>query len=82
MSSPQDDAPSFESALEQLEAIVRQLESGTMGLDEMVASFEKGQKLISLCTEKLNEVEKKIDVLVKVAGGGLAVKPLDAEPEP
>ncbi|MGI6497100.1 MAG: exodeoxyribonuclease VII small subunit [Kiritimatiellia bacterium] len=72
--------PSFETALEQLETLVRQLESGTMGLDEMVASFERGQKLVSLCTAKLDEVEKKIEVLVKSASGELSTKPLDAGP--
>ena len=60
---------SFEAALEQLEQIVRQLESGTTGLDEMVGAFEKGQKLIKLCNGKLNEVEKRIELLVKTPDG-------------
>lgn len=67
---------SFESALEQLEAIVRQLEAGTMGLDEMVAAFEKGQKLIALCNGRLNEVEKRIELLVKTQAGGVETRPL------
>ncbi len=60
---------SFESALAQLEEIVRKLEGGTMGLDEMVGAFEKGQELIRLCNGKLNEVEKRIELLVKTPDG-------------
>ena len=60
---------SFEAALAQLEDIVRQLEGGTMGLDEMVGAFEKGQELIRLCNGKLNEVEKRIELLVKTPEG-------------
>lgn len=60
---------SFEAALAQLEEIVRSLEGGTMGLDEMVGAFEKGQGLIRFCNGKLDEVEKRIELLVKTPDG-------------
>ncbi|OGF44234.1 MAG: exodeoxyribonuclease VII small subunit [Candidatus Firestonebacteria bacterium RIFOXYC2_FULL_39_67] len=59
----------FESALEKLEEIVDKLESGDIGLDESIKQYEEGMKLLKFCTAKLDEVEKKIEVLVKDKGG-------------
>ncbi len=55
----------FEKALERLEAIVREMEAGSLDLDKMMKRFEEGMELVKLCTERLNEVEKKIEILVK-----------------
>ena len=60
--------PTFEAALERLEAIVGQMEDGTLGLDELMARFEEGQRLIRFCTARLNEVEKKVEVLLNKTG--------------
>ncbi len=60
---------SFEAALEELEGLVESMESGEMGLEEMVAAFEKGQKLVKSCTDRLNEVERRIEVIKKNADG-------------
>ena len=59
---------SFEKALEKLEGIVDEMESGKMSLEDMIARFEEGQKLIKFCGAKLNEVERKIEILVKKNG--------------
>ena len=60
---------SFEDALSELEELVRMMESGEMGLEEMVSAFEKGQKLVKSCTDRLNEVERRIEVIKKNADG-------------
>ena len=60
---------SFEDALNELEELVGKMESGEMGLEEMVAAFEKGQKLVKSCTDRLNEVERRIEVIKKNADG-------------
>jgi exodeoxyribonuclease VII small subunit len=60
---------SFEDALSELEDLVRKMESGEMGLEEMVTAFEKGQKLVKSCTDRLNEVERRIEVIKKNADG-------------
>ena len=60
---------SFEDALKELEELVGRMESGEMGLEEMVAAFEKGQKLVKSCTDRLNEVERRIEVIKKNADG-------------
>jgi len=59
---------SFEKALERLETIVSKMESGALNLDKMMQYFEEGMQLVQLCSEKLNEVEKKIEMLVKKEG--------------
>ena len=67
----------FETSLARLEAIVKDMEAGSLDLEEMIARFEEGQTLLAFCTEKLNEVEKKIEVLVR-KGGKLTTEPFDA----
>ena len=66
---------SFEKALARLEEIAAEMESGGLGLEKMVAAFEEGQKLVKLCSSKLNEVEKKIEMLVKKSDGSVEVEP-------
>ncbi|MDP6523746.1 MAG: exodeoxyribonuclease VII small subunit [Kiritimatiellia bacterium] len=56
---------SFEASLERLEKIVVDMEGGKLSLEEMINRFEEGQSLVKLCGEKLNEVERKIEILVK-----------------
>ena len=74
-----DDIPEglcFEPALAELETLVHKMELGEMGLDEMVNAFERGQKLVQHCSAKLNEVERRIELLVKGADGQATTKPL------
>ena len=73
--------PTFEKALERLETIVGEMEAGSLSLDKMMKSFEEGMGLIKFCTEKLNEVEKKIEILVKKDGQTTA-EPFDANSRP
>ena len=58
----------FEKSLERLEAIVEEMESGDLSLEQMIKHFEEGSKLVTLCSGKLNEVEQKIEKLVKKGG--------------
>jgi exodeoxyribonuclease VII small subunit len=73
---------SFEKALERLEEIAAAMESGELGLEKMVAAFEEGQKLVKLCSSKLNEVEKKIEMLVKKSDGSIGAEPFSDEKSP
>ncbi len=70
---------SFEAALKRLEEIVEQMESGETDLDTMIASFEEGQRLVKFCTAKLNEVEKKIEKIVKENTNGVVVEPFELD---
>lgn len=67
----------FEKSLERLETLVDEMESGELPLEQMIKHFEEGSKLVTLCSKKLNEVEQKIEKLVK-KGDGLAEEPFEA----
>lgn len=58
----------FEKSLERLEQLVEEMESGELSLEAMIRHFEEGSRLVELCTTKLNEVEQKIEKLVKKDG--------------
>ncbi|MCI6675571.1 MAG: exodeoxyribonuclease VII small subunit [Clostridiales bacterium] len=49
--------------LEQLDKIVREMEQGNQSLEEALASFEAGIKLVKKCSSQLDRVEKKIKIL-------------------
>ncbi len=70
----------FESALEDLELIVEQLETGELSLEDSLTAFEKGVGLVKLCNQKLSEVEKKIELLVKDKDGKLQLKAFEELP--
>lgn len=59
----------FEDALSRLEEIVRELEGGSTPLDKSLDIFEEGVKLVKLCSNRLDEAEKKVSVLVKGENG-------------
>ena len=85
MAKKDQEKKKFEEALEQLEKVVERLESGELSLEESLAAFEEGVRLVKFCNQKLTEVEKKIELLVKDKDGKLQLRPLedagDEEPE-
>jgi len=54
----------FEDALEKLEDIVKKMEAGGIPLDEAMKSFEEGIKLIRFCSAKLEETERRVEMLL------------------
>jgi exodeoxyribonuclease VII small subunit len=67
----------FEAALEELEGVVEQLETGELPLEESLVAFEKGVGLVVYCNQKLNEAEKRIEMLVRDKEGKMQFKVLD-----
>lgn len=67
----------FEASLNQLETIVRQLEAGDLPLEDSLKLFEKGVKLSRECRERLNEAERRIEVLLKDTDGNPVISNLD-----
>lgn len=55
----------FEENLEELETIVKELESGKLNLEQSVEKFEEGIKLSKKCNEMLEKAEKKITILLQ-----------------
>jgi exodeoxyribonuclease VII small subunit len=69
--------PPFEEALEKLEGIVGDMESGDLPLETLLAKYEEGSKLVKICQQKLAEAELKIQQLEKSAAGEMKLKPLE-----
>ena len=64
----------LEKSLEELEALLKELESGELTLEAALAHFEQGVKLTRQCQQALREAEQKVEILLK--------KSPDADPEP
>ena len=71
----------FEEALKKLEAIVQNLEDGNLPLDEALKQYEDGVRMAELCTKRLTEAEKKVEVLMKTGLGKFKTMPLEDAPE-
>ncbi len=64
----------FEEALKELEEIVRKMESGDLTLEKSLESFEEGVRLSRFCSKRLDEAERRIEILLKNEEG-LDIKP-------
>ncbi len=53
----------YEAALAELEALVGQLESGQMPLDQLLTGYQRGAALLAFCRDRLKAVEDQIQVL-------------------
>ena len=62
----------FETALNKLEEVVKKLEGGELSLEDSLKAFEEGVKQAAFCTGKLNEAEKRVELLLKQKDGGFA----------
>jgi exodeoxyribonuclease VII small subunit len=84
-SEPKD----FEEALARLEGIVKELERGELSLESSLDRYEQGVRLARFCSGKLEEAEKRIELLqVTEAGepkrdatGALRTRPLELDEE-
>jgi exodeoxyribonuclease VII small subunit len=73
-----NNSQNFESSLEELERIVRELERGDLPLEKSLELFEQGVKLSRACQERLSEAERRIEILTRDNHGRPRVKPFQA----
>ena len=71
--------PSFEAGLEELERIVKDMESGDLPLERALELFERGMKLSDTCRKQLEEAETRVEILMKRAGD-VQAQPFNAQP--
>ena len=71
----------FEVALKKLEHIVQDLETGDMSLEQALKQYEEGVRMADVCSKRLTEAEKKVEVLMKTSSGKLKTAPFEGEPE-
>lgn len=65
-----EERPSFEEMLEELERVITQLEEGGLALEETIMLFERGQQLIALCNARLDQAELRVEQLEAPPGEG------------
>jgi exodeoxyribonuclease VII small subunit len=70
----------FEQAIQRLEKIVADMEGAELPLEDVLKKYEEGTRLVRFCSQKLEEAEKKIDVLSKKTDGTVTLEPFEAEP--
>lgn len=63
----------FESAFARLEEILERMSSGTISLDESLKLYEEADALIVMCSKRLTDAERKIEILIKSRGGELVM---------
>lgn len=74
-------ALNFESAMDRLEAIVEQMESGKLALEEVIVRYEEGMNLVKVCQERLASAEQKIEIIGRNNAGKPVVKDFEEAPE-
>ncbi|OGL46949.1 MAG: exodeoxyribonuclease VII small subunit [Candidatus Schekmanbacteria bacterium RBG_16_38_10] len=67
----------FEDAFGKLENIVKKLEEGNLSLEESMKLFEEGINLSKVCALKLENAEKKVEILIKGENGSTLIKPFE-----
>jgi exodeoxyribonuclease VII small subunit len=74
----------FEQAMKRLEAIVEQMESGELSLENLIVRYEEGMKLVKVCQERLASAEQRIEIITRNSAGKPVVRkfePAAAAPE-
>ena len=66
----------FEDALAELEGIVKRLEKGELPLEDSLAAFERGIGLVRTLTQRLADVEQRVEVLLKSEAGKVLIRPV------
>jgi exodeoxyribonuclease VII small subunit len=69
----------FEKALSRLQDIVSELEDPEKGLEESLTLFEEGVALSRFCRGRIDEIEKRVEVVLKETAGALVTEPLESE---
>ena len=71
----------FEGAMDRLEKIVEQMESGKLPLEDLIVRYEEGMNLVKVCQERLANAEQKIEIIARNSAGKAIVKDFEPTPE-
>src|SRR3982750_1726195 len=71
----------FETAMDRLEKIVEQMESGQLPLEDLIVRYEEGMNLVKICQERLASAEQKIEIITRNSAGKAAVKEFEPAAE-
>jgi len=79
---PREAELNFEGAMDRLERIVEQMESGKLPLEDLIVRYEEGMNLVKVCQERLAKAEQKIEIIARNSAGKTIVKDFEPTPEP
>ena len=68
----------FETSLKRLEEIVKRLETGSLSLEDSLKAFEEGVKHSAFCSSRLDDAERRVEILLKQKDGSLKREPFDS----
>lgn len=71
---PREAELNFEGAMDRLEKIVEQMESGKLPLEDLIVRYEEGMKLVKTCQERLANAEQKIEMITRNSAGKTVVQ--------
>ena len=69
----------FEVALKKLESLVESLEAGDLSLEQALKAYEEGVKMADICSKRLSEAERRVEVLMKTSPGKFKTMPFESE---
>ena len=78
---PRDAELNFEGAMDRLEKIVEQMESGKLPLEDLIVRYEEGMNLVKVCQKRLTDAEQKIEIIARNSAGKSVVKEFEATQE-
>jgi exodeoxyribonuclease VII small subunit len=79
---PREAVLNFEGAIDRLEKIVEQMESGKLPLEDLIVRYEEGMNLVKICQERLAKAEQKIEIIARNSAGKPVVKEFEPAQEP
>ncbi len=68
----------FEASLKKLEEIVKRLETGSLSLEDSLKAFEEGVKHSAFCSSRLDDAERRVEILLKQKDGSLKREPFES----
>ena len=71
----------FEESMSELDGLVRRLEQGELPLEDSLVAFERGMTLVKQHSKRLEDIERRVEVLLRQNDGSLATAPLDPDDE-
>jgi len=74
--------PSFETAIARLEQLVEEMDSANIPLQDLITRYEEGVKLVKVCEERLQEAEKRIEIITRNAAGNPEAIEFEVEGKP
>jgi exodeoxyribonuclease VII small subunit len=79
MAKAKQEELTFEAGLKRLEEVLDSLEHGDLALEEAMRAFEEGVQLVRFCHKKLDEVEKRVELLLKDDTGRFFTRPFSED---